>query len=520
MVAHPVAAPQQGGLSDDLHSAASLADDAEGIKSDAHLAHQGYDWLTHLGQPGGQGAATGPPGEASGGLVEGDDMGDRHIARAGRAPGGGLTAADDATPAHQAANEARLHAAAAAAHRDQATRQAQAQAAAQPDTSFGGRGSVLGATGLPAAYHAAGQFERGTFHDLHRLANAALGAQQGVQNVGVAAAPYALAGMAGIGNWAQNVPWTHGHAPGWTPAPPRYVTDPNAYRPPAAATAAAAPQRAAPPVATPPPPNAPPQAHIAHHMQQAQAHVSAAQDIASQAGQRVQPDFVLNAGREQPLANTQPINVGDVSHLQGGFAPANLQPYHEDIFHRVGDWLGGHFGSTGQREAYDARGIDPNLGSAQSRAFAGPDQGAAYDSRGIDPSLGSAQSRAFAMAPPVQSEAFQTVQPLSQAVTHPDLAAAAPVPARDDRPVDLADAVRVDPQLGARGVFAWARRRPRQDGGDLSDPHNDDPYRPQGPGLNIPTSQTQTPKLAVAPAPGQSGGGLGSALGDTGSVAW
>ena len=491
MVAHPVAAPQQGGLSDDLHSVASLADDAEGIKSDAHLAHQGYDWLTHLGQPGGQGAATGPPGEASGGLVEGDDMGDRHIARAGRAPGG-LTFYD---PAHPSAADA------AELARERYNRSPQGIAANR--AALAQQAAQQHAAALAAAKHP------------YQMGGTGVAPAPGNLNFGGGNPNSGRWGTAGdLAHWAGQQNWA---------GPPGTVSDlgrrifaaplPGQSAPPATATHAPlvgtpAPHAvAAPPTAPPGAPRPVPAGSLHPHTP---VHVAG-------------PPLTMPAALPDNIQGTRtpavPINVGDVSHLQGGFAPANLQPYHEDIFHRVGDWLGGHFGSTGQREAYDARGIDPNLGSAQSRAFAGPDQGAAYDSSGIDPSLGSAQSRAFAMAPPVQSEAFQTVQPLSQAVTHPDLAAAAPVPARDDRPVDLADAVPVDPQLAARGGFARARRRPRQDGGDLSDPHNDDPYRPQGPGLNIPTSQTQTPKLAVAPAPGQSGGGLGSALGDAASVA-
>lgn len=418
-------------------------------------------------------------------------MGDRHIARAGRAPGG-LTFYD---PAHPSAADA------AELARERYNRSPQGIAANR--AALAQQAAQQHAAALAAAKHP------------YQMGGTGVAPAPGNLNFGGGNPNSGRWGTAGdLAHWAGQQNWA---------GPPGTVSDlgrrifaaplPGQSAPPATATHAPlvgtpAPHAvAAPPTAPPGAPRPVPAGSLHPHTP---VHVAG-------------PPLTMPAALPDNIQGTRtpavPINVGDVSHLQGGFAPANLQPYHEDIFHRVGDWLGGHFGSTGQREAYDARGIDPNLGSAQSRAFAGPDQGAAYDSRGIDPSLGSAQSRAFAMAPPVQSEAFQTVQPLSQAVTHPDLAAAAPVPARDDRPVDLADAVPVDPQLAARGGFARARRRPRQDGGDLSDPHNDDPYRPQGPGLNIPTSQTQTPKLAVAPAPGQSGGGLGSALGDAASVA-
>jgi hypothetical protein len=73
----------------------------------------------------------------------------------------------------------------------------------------------------------------------------------------------------------------------------------------------------------------------------------------------------------------------------------------------------------------------------------------------------------------------------------------------------------------ARGGFARAHR---QDGGgfDPSDSQNDNPYQVHGgPGLNIPTADTQHPQLQTAkpPAPGGGGSGLSSLLGDASDIA-
>src|SRR5579862_57236 len=73
-VARPVAAPQSS-LAGDQHSAASLAGDAEGLKSDYHLAHQGFDTVKGwLGGGGGNADSDintmgGPPGDKNGGRV-------------------------------------------------------------------------------------------------------------------------------------------------------------------------------------------------------------------------------------------------------------------------------------------------------------------------------------------------------------------------------------------------------------------------------------------------------------------
>ena len=75
-----------------------------------------------------------------------------------------------------------------------------------------------------------------------------------------------------------------------------------------------------------------------------------------------------------------------------------------------------------------------------------------------------------------------------------------------------------DNPLFARGGFARAHR---QDGGDISSPQDDNPYQAHGgPGLNIPTAETQHPQLQAAKPPQQQGGsGLMSALGAGADVA-
>ena len=517
-VAHPVAAPQSS-LGSDIHQAASFADDAEGLSKDYHFAHQGFDKLRSF--------LTGQSGSGGGGGDGGDDVnkaGSANGGRIARAPGG-LTAADYAAQAHRAASEAKIHAAAAAAHRDIAVRNAQDRAAAQPDTSFGGRGSVLGATGLPQAYHGA-----------HVLADATYAAQQGLQHMGQAAAPYVMSGMAGLGNLAANVPWTRAHPAGWKPTQP-YVTDPNAYRP--AAAPAAAPPAAAPAArpGAPPPATAPGGGgsyfgsaadhalRAAQHAALARHHAAIAQSGGSDSGQVLSAPTAAPTGQASPnLAGAAgiglptntgapviPMNIGDVSHLQGGFAPANLQPYHEDIFHRIGDWLGGHFGSDAQREAYDARG-PVAAAPIQSEAFQGrtptTDAGLTHEQwlAGGSPAVAAAPP-ADNRAPVVQSEAFQAPKRLV-APDGSDLAS----------PVTLATGgfARAGPR-GAEVSGPHNTDRVARDlggGTDPSNPQDDNPYKPQGPGLNIPTAETQHAKLATAAPPTQGGGGgLGSAIG-------
>ena len=411
-IAKPPTAQPQGGLASDLHSAASLADDAEGIKSDYHLGHQAVDWATHLGSKGGGGGGGGDGmseqdyldagGHAEGGQVGGDDeMGQRHIARIGRAPGG-LTAADYAARAHQQMNEAKIRAAGAAAHAQVAQRTAADHyAATHPDMGFAAPGTVLGdMPGVQSARAAIGAIPS-AFHAAHQGADVMAGAHQ-------VAGAYGMAGLGALGNWAQNVPWAHRRAPGTPPAPPQWTTDPSAYLPSRTAPAARGPPAAPapvarrpvapsvaaapPPGAPPPPPGSPPGVVIHHHVQQAQAHMSAAQDIAAQAGQREQPDFALNTARELPLTGVQPINVGDTGHLQGGFAPANLQPAHEGLFHRIGDWWANN--------APVGLGGDPTSGLTQDAMEA------AYPPARTSAPAGAApiQSEAFTRAPPPISE--------------------------------------------------------------------------------------------------------------------
>jgi Phage tail lysozyme/Chaperone of endosialidase len=67
----------------------------------------------------------------------------------------------------------------------------------------------------------------------------------------------------------------------------------------------------------------------------------------------------------------------------------------------------------------------------------------------------------------------------------------------------------------AHAIYGLSRggRLARQDGGDLSSPQNDDPYKPQGPGLAIPTAETQHPQLQTPKPPGQQQSGMMNALG-------
>lgn len=487
-IARPVSAPQTNDLGSDIHEAASIADDAEGLSKDYHFAHEGFDKLRSF-----LGGGSGGDGAMNGGRV-------------GRAPGG-LTAADYAAQAAQARREAQIHAAAAAAHRDIAVRNARDRAAAQPDTSFGGRGSILGATGLPAAYHGA-----------HVLADAVNSTQQGIEHAGEAAAPYVLAGMGGIGNWAQNQPWTRAHGPGWQPAPPRWVTDPNAYRPPPAAPAAAPTARPAVPAAAPPPGGSgvlPPAftaavraAQIRHHVQQAQAHASAAQDLAAPTAAptgSASPGFAGATGLPSNVAPVTPIDVGDVSHLQGGFAPADLHPYNPNIFQRFGNWAGDELSGIGRwlTSPSQSRAIGEDVAAANQRET--PTQ------QLVQP----VQSEAFQPGPVMQSEAFQS--------SRPPVAAAQPVldaPVIQSEAFQPRDRDRVGDDLAppitlAAGGFARAHRDMGGGTPDPSDPNDDNPYKPQGPGLNIPTAQTQHAKLATAspPSQGGGGGGLGQAVG-------
>ena len=496
MIAHPPAQQQQGNLGTAIHDVAGLADDVSGLKSDYHALHQGYDKLTGHGGSGNdldysENEDTNVPKSANGGRI-------------GRQEGGGLgdwwNAVTGSPTAAAAANQRMLahQAAVRAAQAQQRAAAARAPPAAPPVAPVHQPSAALDyGAARDAAYSKAHPY--GALGDLADWA--------GKQNWTGGVNPLELAGRLSQPDEA----WQRARAAGWqpgtamTPAQHARMVGTPAPRP----TPAAPPTSAAAAGASAGSWLGARAAAIQHHQQQAAAHTDIAQQLIAGDQQHEQPDFVLNAAREQPLANTQPIST-DATNLveQGGFAPANLQAYHPGFLQRAGNWIGDELGAAG-------------------RWLASPSQ-----SRAVNEDVAAANRRDAplqAAAPPVQNEALlQPVQ--SEAFQHPAVATGPPptphgLGAEGDTP-ELA---------AARGGFAradggaaqnpWSavvsgssnltgRARRQDGGGDLSNPQNDDPYHPQGPGLNIPTAETQHPKLVTAPPPGQGGqGGLGQAVG-------
>jgi hypothetical protein len=460
---------QQSSLSSDLKSVASLADDAEGLKSDYHLAHEGYDKLRGFvgGGGDGDGQMTGPPNARGG--------------RIGRAPGG-LTAADYAAQARQQAAISRIRALGAQAHAHIAARNAAAQRNGGIDWSginqgldrFAGNmsGGLSNWAGHPmnapdpraaAGNAAVGSVWHGLDHYLGNVADTLSG---------------------GANSWVDHPMW----GPGQQGAEAGLGVGRAAAAQIGAARAAA----------------------IHHHTQQAQAHAAVAQQLAAptaSAPGAASPSLASATGLPSNRAPVTPIDIGDVSNLQPGFAPANMHAYNPNIFQRFGNWVG-----------------DELHGAGQALAQPGQTRAMVQDARNLDTAPG-AMSEAFhpqanaQVGPVMQSEAFQDSRPAVAAPS--DLVQAAPISSEAfqprEHPPDLAAAMDANPQLAAaRGGFA---RAARQAGGDISSPMNDDPYKPQGAGLNIPTSETQHPQLAVAKPPGQQDSGLSSALGDAASIA-
>ena len=498
-VAAPPPAPRSD-LASDLHSAASLASDAEGIKSDYHLGHEAVDWATHLGQKGGEvDTDNNPPGppNAKGGQV-GDDM------RIPRQGGGGNWGGDPVTPGvlspelRQQIAAAKIAAARRAAAQPRLVGRPAARATAGPGSSVPGQ---PGTTRQPGAFGA----------------NPTYQARQDPNPI------------------SQALSWVGGHlqdpsSPAFGPdrGPSAVLVSPGQLTARQQAQQSAAADADTNRIFSGGPAYTPQQhAHAAtHHAQLAQAHAAAAGD----------PSLSMPAALPENIPGTRPgvvaMNAGDTSNLQTGFAPADLTPYHEGLLQRAGDWLGGHFGSDAQRMAYDARGMTPDnsVQPVQSRAFA--------NAPSINDVVASASQREA--PPPLQTEdalarsGGPTVTPIN---TDPTL----------DAPVTLAQGgfARANRDLGgtiqgleqdlpqptravaggignlAHAIYGLSSggRTHRQDGGDLSNPQNDNPYHPQGPGLNIPTANAQHPQLAVAKPPGQQDSGLSSALGDAADVA-
>jgi hypothetical protein len=457
-VARPVAAPQPSGLGADIHEAASLADDAEGLSKDYHFAHEGFDKLRGFlgGDSGGGGNMTGPP-NANGGRV---------ARQGGGGLGDWLTAAVSGSPSAAAAANRRLVAHTQAVRAAQAQQRAAAAAAAAHPQPPGPSGFPQSTAGPPAGGLTFGG---------------------GNPNAG------RWGGMGQAANWAGNADWigtpdqvarsrawnaAHG-APAPAPTPAPAPGGPGGQAPSLLARTAAL---TGDPGLT--------AAAIHHHTQQAQAHASVAQQLASQASGREAPDLTLNTGREQPLADTQPINVGDVSNLQTGFAPANLHPYNPNIFQRFGNWIGDEASGVGRwlTEPSQSRAVGEDVAAANRREA--PTQQLPANQLASQASGREPDPSDLLQTPPIQSEAFQPRDPTVDALAPP---------------VTL-----------ATGGFARAHR---QMGGDLSNPQNDNPYQPQGAGLNIPTAETQHPKLATAAPPGQGPSGLSQALGAGSDIA-
>jgi hypothetical protein len=550
--------PSQSNLGSDIHEAASFADDAEGLSKDYHFGHEVFDKLMghHGGDDGGGDvpfANGGRVARAPGGLTAALEQRRRDVAEQ-EARNRVATLSHERPPVHlgpalTADADPRFFNTPAAQH--PAVVAAKRAAAAPPDLGVGARGSVLGAVpGVQTIRSTAPYVARGlrmgvaaapvVYHGAHQLVDADVAAHQAMQrattNAAQTAGAYDLAAMGSAANMLQRQPWLTPHPPGWKPPPPKYVTDANAYLAPArgaeagAAMGAQIPTPGGAPAAAGPAARPGPQTasgdegywgsgiehamraahHIAlahHHAQAAQAAgVSPSQVPTASAPGAASPNLADATGLPGNVASVTPMDVGDVSNLQSGFAPANMRAYNPNIFQRFGNWLGD-----------EASGVGRWLTEPSQRRAVGEDVAAANQletpTRQLAPPI---SSEAFQSGPVMQSEAFQSSRPpvaaASPALDAPVIQSEA-FQSRDPRLVDASDLAPPVTLAAARGGFA---RAARQMGGpsDPSNPQNDDPYKPQGPGLNIPTAETQHPKLVTAPTPGQGGGGgLGSAIG-------
>jgi hypothetical protein len=472
-VARPPPAPQQNSLGSDIHSVASFADDAEGLSKDYHFAREGFDkvrdFLTGGGGGDGGGQVLGPP-NANGGRVArqgGGGLGDFWTAVSGSPGSPGVVAANRRLAAHtqavRAAQAQQRAAAAAAARQPPAPAHTQQPAATD---SYLGALRASSAPGTPAP------------------------------GIGVGGGDWGILGPAAhwLGQQNQSL----------TPAQQAAATD--SYLRTLRASSAPAGSGAPPPAPAPNPSGAQVGAQTgamlaARHAALAQHHQAAANQH-RQAAAAIDPSQLPTLGTTaggspnlptDPLPSPDrtpvPLFSGSPSDLQTGFAPANLQPYNPNVFQRFGHWAGDELRGAGDWIGGELRNAGHWLGDPAPRAPTAPNA----------PVI---QSEAFQHAPVIQSEAFQPRAPVTPGE---DFQPAPALHLRDD------SAGADDTVPFAAGGFARAHR---DMGGDLSDPMNDNPYKPQGPGLNIPTAPTQQPKLATATPPGQGGpSGLSQALG-------